>query len=391
MRCTVDLKELKKALIVLNKVIPKRSGIEGVKIAAQGDTVVLTGTDLQVGVVIPVKGNVEEAGAVLIDFQTLRTLSKPSKDIAEVTFEVTLEGDDTLVKIFLADGRTWEVPTCDMEDYPQLDAPTTRAIKLTGLTGVKKCLPFCNRDNMREVLNGVHIQVGQEEIRYAASEGHILKIVYQGYKRKTKRKTETIIPIKACKVLAVMGTEAIFRVKGKQASFENDYLTLYTQLIVAPGGYPAVEQIVDFKLKDDERLDKGRRKALHESEEGIIISANRLGLMDAVFDAAEAIGYRRNSSKKPEIHITGTATKLQVQARSGEMSMTYPAGGCCNQDGFTLAVNAHYLHSCLDSLDRDKVKLMMKDDHSPIFISDGNIDECTIMMPIRKGKRTNGD
>lgn len=149
--------------------------IEGILIKAENDRIMLTGYDLEVGIITSVEGRVESTGSVILNAKILCDILRNVPDET-----VSIECDDRLICKIKSGDSEFSIMGFSEADYPEL--PTVSGgfpIVITGemLKDMVKKTIFAAAENDSKVIHtGVRFEVSSGNIRLVAVDGYKLAI-----------------------------------------------------------------------------------------------------------------------------------------------------------------------------------------------------------------------
>lgn len=203
MKLKVNKKELYQAIQNIVGVVPLRTTIPilgNILLDLKGDTLTLTGTDLEVSITTHINVQGEMDGAVAI----------PAKFIFEIVRElpeipIELECDETHKITLSTEKGFYRISGEDKEDFPKMSVEEIEgsfSIENERLARMINNTIFAvSLDELRTTLMGVYLQVLENELRMVSTDGHrLVKIVNKKFRSPTFKK-ESIIPTKALNLL----------------------------------------------------------------------------------------------------------------------------------------------------------------------------------------------
>ena len=245
MRATTQRGALLETLGKVKSAVPAKHPLPictSVLIRAGGGQVMLTGTDLEVGLTASCKATVTRQGAVSVSPRSLEAFLKVVK--AE-TVTLSLVGKNHLK---IEAGATTTLEGYEAEDFPPVPGVRGKAVEVTGLASALKQISYAMaKDDVRPVLNGVCLTPDGGAVLLAAADGFRLAET----KVKAKGQLEqTVMPSKAVKLIEKLmpGKVSIHKAKPKQPagnptiSFVGEGLVLTAN--ATAGSYPNYKQVI---------------------------------------------------------------------------------------------------------------------------------------------------
>lgn len=149
--------------------------IEGILIKAENDRIMLTGYDLEVGIITSVEGRVESTGSVIINAKILCDILRNTPDET-----VSIECDDRLICKIKSGDSEFSIMGFSESDYPEL--PTVSGGFPIVIQGelikdmVKKTIFAAAENDSKVIHTGVRFEVASGNIRLVAVDGYKLAI-----------------------------------------------------------------------------------------------------------------------------------------------------------------------------------------------------------------------
>lgn len=356
MKFTTSSADLLDALNTASGAVPSKSTLpilECILFENKGGTLLLSATDLEISITQEVdvqfaengEAGREEAVAVparrLID--TLRAL--PDLPVTFTAGEGE-EGEDQLAVRLETDQGEYKMVGHDGADYPDLpeleneesrveleNALLSRAISKTSFA--------VSQDALRPAMMGIYFEIGPEEGRTVATDGHrLVRLTLE--ELVSEEELSFIVPEKA---LSLAG-----RVASDQASDEGGLCTVS----VGEGhvGFNFGEAQVMARLIDETYPNYGavipdeNEKRLTVGREALLAAVKRVGLY--------------SSSTTNQIRLEIEDDRLEVSAEDIERSSKAHETVRCDFDGkgeseMTIGFNANYLNEVLSNLEADDV------------------------------------
>ena len=325
----------------------------------------LTATDLEIGVITTIKGEVIEEGSITI----------PAKKFSEIVKELPSGVD---IQISLKKGQSISIEVgksyfrlvgLQKEDFPQLpDFPThgtknSDSIKIPQklLKNMIQLTSFAmSHDETRYVLNGMLFSFKDKTLKLVATDGRRLAIIEKDLLDSGNIKKDVIIPMKAIQEINRNLTEEgdiYFYFKENQIQINLNNITIVSRLI--EGEYPNYEQVIPKKIKDElkintqEFLQATRRASILTNQDSqsvkINISKDKMIITKNTPDLGEA------------------REEVEVDYKGGELAI-----------GF----NPTFLIDVLKNVADENVKFGFIDPEKPAVIKSGE-DYTYIILPMQ--------
>jgi DNA polymerase III subunit beta len=275
MRFTITRENLQQGLASVGASIPTRTTLpvlSNLLIEAVAEGVRMSGTDLDIAVSLQVPADVEEEGALTVPAKKLQELAR---ELPEAPVRVTTKGDRFELVCGRASFRLNGMPRDEFPTFPAVDFEASwRLPGSTLATFIRQTSFAVSTEESRPILNGVLWQLGPEEMRMVATNGHRLALMKAGVSSPGAPRVDLIVPPKALsQVDRLLGTDEEIEVARSEnhLGFRRGGAQVFTRLIEGP--YPNYEQVIP---KDNDKhaiVDKAafvqslRRMAVVASEQ----------------------------------------------------------------------------------------------------------------------------
>lgn len=366
MKLQASAQELLAQLQTVSRVASTRSAVQalsGVQVVAEGGTVELRATDMEVGLRVPLQAAiVREGTAVLPARLTLDVVrALPASD---VTLELRATEQDVEI---VSGSATFHIRTLRGEDFPPFpDAAgdavvTVPAQAFVGTVG--KVARSASRDETRPILTGILVSASDRELRMVATDSYRLSVKETPLDADLDGSFEANVPARALQELARIAQQAeadALRAtrRANQIVFEVGGMVLTSRLI--EGQFPNYRQLLPETYEHELRL---------ETRE-VTDVVRRISLL-AQRNAPLRLGFR-------EGELTVSAQTPDV----GEARETVPvpfAG-----EPFEIGFNPEFLRDGLESVDADDLVLKLISPLRPGLIEAGDGSGFLyLIMPIR--------
>lgn len=361
MKFRCDRDALADALQVVQRGVSSRPGIPaltGVLLeAADGGTLTLTTTDLEVSAKLSIDVQVQETGTALVP---ARLLGDTVKSLSDAPVEFETDQSQARIRCAAYEGSLRLLPA---EDFPELQAAAGTRVTIDAgalAEAVNQAARGASRDEARPVLTGVLVEISREGVVLAATDSYRLAV--RDLVATADGEIRAIVPERALSEAgraAAANEKAVVEVlvDGSQISFAIGELTLTSRLI--EGEFPNYRQL----------LPEGRESRLTISRQQLLDAVRRVGLLardtTPVRLEFNALGVKLSSSS-PDL---GQAVETVEARYEGE--------------DMTVAFNPQYLIDGLSVATGESVRLDVRDGLKPGVVR-GDGDEFTyLVMPVR--------
>jgi DNA polymerase-3 subunit beta len=366
MKVTLLTANLQKKLSFLNHAISAKNQLPvllNILIEANGETITVSSTDLEIGIEIKIPATIDEEGAITVPAKTftelLNSLSEES---------VTLHTTDN--KLEVVTKKTNSIfQTISADEFPSLFEEKGEKIAVLETEDIQKDFSSvvfsASQDTTRPALSGVLVRREDEGFLLVATDGYRLSLKH--YKTSEKgdgANSSYIIPARVFKELLAMKEEKgeilMYVASGKnQVLFEQGTTVLVGRLIEAE--FPNFEKIIpsDFSVNVTFERD--------EMQKAVKICS--------IFarDAANIIKF---SLRKDQIIVSSQSPAL------GENTVTVDAK--LHGEENEIAFNARYLIDLFSNTDMEEMVFEMTGPLNPgVFKAKNDQSYLHLIMPIR--------
>jgi DNA polymerase-3 subunit beta len=363
MEVALDRDAFLKGLQMVHNIVEPRQTIPilaNVLLEADGETVRVTATDLEVGARVSIPARVAGKGAITVSARKLAEIVK-ELPAAMLTFKV---GDNAAVTLRCA-GVSYRLVGMAPDDFPAVvpaAPPAWLTIEAKTLREMLAQTVFAvSHDESRFALNGVLFQLHPKEVRFVATDGHRLAVATRGVGHGLSGVTG-IVPRKAVtEILRVIGAgeDVQIAITENQFVMQMPNFVMTTRLI--EGQFPNWEAVVP-------RSHPGR---LAIKRPAIVAALRRVSVM-----AEERNRPVRFTLVPGKLTLTAAHQELGEAEESLEVDYT----GAEVSIGF----NSRYVLDALAPMETDDVVFEFKDALSPGVLKSAE-DEgyCCVIMPMR--------
>lgn len=370
MRFTIPRQELEKAIQkVLAVVSPKTTLpvlgnllLEG---DAQGNTISLTATDLDMSVSTVVVCRVDAAGAVTLP---AKRFAEIVRELGEGDVEVAVDGEEIRIKSGKSNFRIVGISSDEFPTLPRSDPEGAFTIEGPMLVRMVDKVSFSvSRDETRPGLNGALWEFEPETMSMVATDGHRLALMKKRGEFKKLAGKALIVPPKALGHV-VRTAAAAPDAEVKVAAHENHVTffigatTIDSRLIEGP--FPNYENVVP---KDND-------KELLVGRDDLIRAVRRVAVLSDTLTHQVRVGISKN---KIELVVT---TPDVGEAREEML-------GSFTGDSMEIGYNAQYLLEILKHIDGEEVRFLLGSPVGAAVISSGEKAEgeeySCLLMPLR--------
>jgi len=369
MKFIISLAELKKLLGKIHNIVPQKATIpilSNVLLEATGGDLILTATDLTVGIRSYSEAKILEEGSTTLPARSLAQLTREL-----VTPHVEIHTNEHHITEVIAGSSRFKLLGMDKSEYPalpELSETSQFTIPQADLKEMFFRTSFAvSREDNRYVLTGVFLKIENGKATFIGTDGKRLAKNELGVSLDPSWKGEYIIPLKAVeemtKNLNDEGEATIYLMPDKIAVEANQSI-LITKLL--SGAYPDINRIIPESMET--------HLSLHREE--LITLLRQVSLFTS--DQNQSV---RFSFLNGELKLSANSSEV------GEGHVTMPVN--YQGDQLDVAFNPHYF---LDALRHSKkgaetLDLGIIDAYNPVVIKEEaeekNDSSLCLIMPMR--------
>lgn len=366
MKLALSTSEFLAELQTVTRVASTRTAVQalsGVMISAEDGSSELLATDMEMGLRVPLKADVERPGAAVLPARLLFDVAR-SLPAERVTLELRPHEQDVEM---VSGAARFHLRTLRLEDFPALPSPAVEnRISLPAqafVDTVAQVARSASRDETRPILTGILVSASERELRMVATDSYRLSVKETQLETPVQGSFEANVPARALQELARIAqsseTEAIaVSVGHNQAIFELDAVVLSSRLI--DGQFPNYRQLLPDAVEHELRL----------SATEITDVVRRVGLL-AQKNAPLSLSFREGA-------VTVSAQTPDV----GEASETLPVP--FKGEPLEIGFNPEFLRDGLESVESAELVLKLISPLRPGLIESGEGGGFVyLIMPIR--------
>jgi len=363
MEVVIDRDAFLKGLQMVQNIVEPRQTLPilaNVLLEAEGESVRMTATDLEVGARVSVPAKVGGKGAITV---SARKLAEIVKELAAAA--VALKVTENVTVSLRCGGATYRLIGLAPDDFP----PVVPASPQSWVTLEAKILRemltqtsfAVSHDETRYALNGVLFAFQGKDVRMVATDGHRLALSTRSLGQAIPTATG-IVPRKAVtEIMRVLGTgeEVQIAITENQFVLQMPNFVMTARLI--EGQFPNYDAVIP-------RTQPGRLAAPRSS---LTAALRRVAVMAEERNKPVKLALSPGSLK-----VTASSQEL---GEAEEILEVEYAG-----EEMVIGFNSRYLLEAMAALDKDQVMFEIKDAQSPGVIKSVE-DEgyCCVIMPMR--------
>jgi DNA polymerase-3 subunit beta len=371
MRLTIERSALLKSLNHVQSVVERRNTIpilSNVLIAAQGDTLRLTATDLDIEISESAPAEVERAGQTTAPANYLYDFIRKLPDNAAIKLDVS--GDDS--RLFISAGKSrLHLPILPAGDFPSMpsDGFETRfEIEPTELARLIDKTRFAiSTEETRYYLNGIFFHTvndgGAAKLRAVATDGHRLALADAAAPKGAAGMPGVIVPRKTINELKRLLDDAAdiveIAVSSQKIRFALGDAVLTSKLI--DGSFPEYARVIP----------KANAKKLKIDNKAFAEAVDRVATVSA--ERSRSVRLALDKDK-----ITLTVNNPDAGVATEDLAADY------RDEPMEIGFNARYLLDVAQQIEGEQALFELADSGSPTLVRD-EADEQTlyVLMPLR--------
>ncbi len=332
-------------------------------ISADGEQPLLLATDMEVGLKVPLAGEILHPGTAVLP---ARLLLEVARSLPGDTVTLELRPQEQDVELISGSAK-FHLRTLRSEDFPSLPAPNAETrMTLPAQVFVDTALQVsrsASKDETRPVLTGVLISAGAQDLTMVATDSYRLSIKHAPLDSALEGTIEANVPARALQELAriaqaVDEPELTISLGQNQVVFEVGDIVLSSRLI--DGQFPNYRQLLPESVEHELRL----------SSAEIADVVRRISLL---------------AQKNAPLRMSFSEGELTVSAQTpdvGEASEMLPVP--FSGDPFEIGFNPEFLRDGLESVESEELVLKLISPLRPGLIESPDGGEFVyLIMPIR--------
>jgi DNA polymerase-3 subunit beta len=336
--------------------------LSGVQLLAGRDGIELRATDMEIGLRVPLAGEVVREGGVVLPGRLVVDVVRALPG-DEVSLELRPSEQDVEI---VGGSATFHIRTLRSEDFPPFPEPEGERVSVPGAAFVETVLKVArsaSRDETRPVLTGILVSASESELRMVATDSYRLSVKETRLDAPLSGSFEANVPARALQELTrIVQHEAVEQldvsVRANQVVFEVGGVVLSSRLI--DGQFPNYRQLLPDAYEQELRLAGGE----------ISDVVRRISLL---------------AQKNAPLRLAFTEGELTVSARTpdvGEAQETVPVP--FQGEPLEIGFNPEFLRDGLEAVESGDLVLKLISPLRPGLIE--SADESGfhyLLMPIR--------
>jgi DNA polymerase III subunit beta len=371
MRLTIERAALLKALNHVQSVVERRNTIpilSNVLMVAQGDSLKLTATDLDIEISEAAPAEVERAGQTTAPANYLYDFVRKLPDGAAVKFDVS--GDDP--RLFISAGKSrLHLPILPAGDFPSMPSDgfdTKFEIEPTELARLIDKTRFAiSTEETRYYLNGIFFHTvavdGGPRLRAVATDGHRLALADHTAPKGAQGMPGVIVPRKTINELKRLLDDASdmveIAVSPQKIRFALGDAVLTSKLI--DGSFPEYARVIP----------KGNSKKLKIDNKAFSEAVDRVATVSA--ERSRSVRLALDKDK-----VTLTVNNPDAGVATEDLAADY------GSEHLEIGFNARYLLDVAQQIEGEEAVFELADSGSPTLVRDeADENALYVLMPLR--------
>ena len=348
---------------VANK--PQTPILSGIYFHAENDTLEIQATDYEIGVILHISAETEEAGEVVVSG---RYMQEVVRTLPEENVQLDYDKETKILKIS-SGNSTFTLLSMNANDFPKINRMREgktfkiRSVVLKEL--VRRTIFACATDETRPVFTGALLELEGDKVRMVATNSHRLSLHEETIGDGQEEKCQYIVPKRILEEMQhIMGgdipEDVVVYCTRSEMSFETERAYMTTRLI--EGKYPDYRRAIPSEFATRVTLPTASFLSA-VSRVGLIARSSEYNTIKLVFNMGEV----HISSDNP---IVGRAEETVKATIDG--------------DDIDISFNASYLIDVLKVVNGDHFILMLNDSLKPAAVHEpDNEDFVYIITPVR--------
>jgi len=361
----IEKSRLIKPLGLVTSVVEKRQTLpilSNIYLELSGNTLKLTGTDLEVEISFQIENVSGEDGTCTITARKFHDICRSLPDSA--VLKIRSDGNGAQIQC----GRSrFKLQTLPADDFPSLDTKGWEERLKVPEQSIKSLLDATSfsmaQQDVRYFLNGVLLEVRENSLRAVATDGHRLAKSEIGIPGDGFKLRQAIIPRKAVlemqRFLEDSDRELTLEMNPSHIRLQNETSTLTTKLI--DGRFPDYETVMAQQLN-------------------VVLDQNRAELIDVLTRTSILTNEKFRGIRLDIVDnlISVTAHNPEQEEASDEIVTEYTGAE------IDIGFNVNYLLDALKAVSSETVELRLQDSNSGCTIRDPEDEETLyLVMPMR--------
>jgi DNA polymerase-3 subunit beta len=338
--------------------------LANVLIEAKNNEIIITATDLEVGLRSKYKAKVIDEGKITVSAKKLFEIIKelPDKEInfnSKSNFWVEIKCHKSIFNLV-------GLSPDEFPKFPDVQLGNSSISKTNLSEMIEKTLFSVSSDETKFNLTGIFIKSNNaNKFVFVSTDGHRLSLIQRTIEKKLDEKYSEgfILPKKGIieikKLLETMDENVVMGISDNNFSISNEKITLIMRMV--DGDFPDYNRVIPDKGKNSAIIDKNL--FLH--------ALKRISILSSEKSKGVKINLKKDS-------LILTSSNPDVGDAKEEIDIVYSG------DDITIGFNAKYIIEILQVIKNENIIFNLKDNISPGRINpEGDEDHISVIMPMR--------
>ncbi|MBE7705810.1 MAG: DNA polymerase III subunit beta [Cyanobacteria bacterium SIG30] len=332
------------------------------------DKIRFCATDLNQSITLDLKAEVEKEGKITLGARKLNEIASRLQDKPIV---ITVDEDTNIVSL-VCDKSKFEMNSIGAEEYLQIfkdneiEDENEKIFEINKdifNKAIKQTMYCCAQSESASILGGVCVNIGENTLEVAATDGNRLTRVIKAVNSKSQEGT-FIIPLKTLQEIArissiVEDENIIIKIKKSKIYFLFNNLKFSSKLI--EGTYPKYQQLIP--TTNDKKIKINREKLINSIERVAIMVNERTNIIKFMFE---------------ENNLIIKADAPEAGVGSDELEIDY------NYEDIVVAFNYKYVLEALKNMETENIVVEIATSLSAtIFKPENNDEQVCLIMPVQ--------
>ena len=335
MKFNVSSSDLNQGLSAVIGAVPTKATLpilETILFESEEGRLKLSATDLEISIIEYIDAEIEEEGAVAVPARRLLETLRQLPDIS-VFFEV----DESQNVRFKTDKGNYKLVGEEADEFPEIPDMNEGVTLSTDTKLVQKAIGktmfAVSTDDLRPAMMGVYFDIGSDESKFVATDGHRL-VKFVNKNLTSEKPLNFIVPDKALNLVnkALDGGQCDLTVSDDHAQFKSGNTIIITRLINEQ--YPNYESVIPRDNDKELLIDKNQ----------MLATVRRVSVF--------------SSTTTRQIRLQLGSDKLTIRAEDLDMSSEAKETIACEYGSGEMEIgfNAKYLADVLNNVDGEEAR-----------------------------------
>jgi DNA polymerase-3 subunit beta len=365
MKFSVNRELLLKPLQQVAGVVERRQTLpvlSNLLLQVSGTQLSMSGTDLEVELIAKLEVVVSEGGEITVPARKLVDICREIPEKAGIEFSLNEN------RLEMRSGRFRStLSTLPAVDFPSVDHSSSEITAELDSKCFKKLLDqtafAMAQQDVRYFLNGMLIELGNDQVRAVATDGHRLAMSDLEQNGIGGLAKQVIVPRKGVieiqRLLQEVEDKVVVSIGSSHMCVTSSAFTLTTKLV--DGKYPDYDRVIP---KDGDKVVLADRQELRQALSRTAILSN------------EKFRGIRVSISKGQLQLS--ANNPEQEEAEEIVSVEY------NGESLEVGFNVSYLQDVLSAISNDKVRLTLHDANSSAVLEDPELEDAVyVVMPMK--------